>query len=334
MTKALKKRRPVTGIEKLVKTTLLAAGGWILYSTLRINHEMHLPEAVTAERKVFFSEQAGKLSYYTDQKVASRPLVLIHSVNAAASAYEMRPLFEHYRSQRPVFALDLPGFGFSERSSRVYHPELFEKAVLDFLTKEVKEPADVVALSLGGEFAARAAVNQPQRFHSLALISPTGLSQEKSASRSQQARETGSSDMLYPVFSFPVWARAFFDLIATRWSVQYFLNKSFTGPVPQSLVNYSYASAHQPGAENAPLYFLSGKLFTRDVRTRFYEALRVSTLAIYDRDPFTSFEMLPELLQNNKEWQAVRIIPTMGLPHWEQLPRTTAALDQFWQGLA
>ena len=28
--------------------------------------------------------------------------------------------------------------------------------------------------------------------------------------------------------------------------------------------------------------------------------------------------------------RAVRIAPTKGLPHWEKLPETTAALDEFW----
>ena len=77
----MEKNRPQTGIEKLVRTSLLAAGGWILYSKFFINHELPLEEAVTAQRRVFFSEAAGKLSYYTDQQVTGRPLVLIHSVS-------------------------------------------------------------------------------------------------------------------------------------------------------------------------------------------------------------------------------------------------------------
>ena len=39
---------------------------------------------------------------------------------------------------------------------------------------------------------------------------------------------------------------------------------------------------------------------------------------------------LPELLQANDHCRAVRIAPTKGLPHWEKLPETTAALDEFW----
>jgi pimeloyl-ACP methyl ester carboxylesterase len=103
--------------------------------------------------------------------------VLIHSVNAAASAYEMRPIFEQYRGKRPIYALDLPGFGFSERSDRRYTPQLFSEAIADLLRTQVREtqPVDIVALSLGCEFAASVALAMPERVRSLALISPTGL---------------------------------------------------------------------------------------------------------------------------------------------------------------
>jgi pimeloyl-ACP methyl ester carboxylesterase len=46
------------------------------------------------------------------------PMLLVHSVNASASAAEMAPLFDYYRQSRSVYALDLPGFGFSDRSDR------------------------------------------------------------------------------------------------------------------------------------------------------------------------------------------------------------------------
>lgn len=327
-----KHRRP-SGVAKLLNTALMAAAGWIVYSKVAIPHALDLPDAVSAERKVIYTPAVPKLSYYVDSSAAGRPLVLLHSINAAASAYEMRPLFEHFRAQRPVFALDLPGYGFSDRSRRAYTPAVFQNAIIDFLTSAVKEPADVVALSLTSEFAAAAAQSRPDLFNSLTMISPTGLDEDKKKRASQQASSAGSSSWLYPVFSFPLWSRAFFDLIATRASIRYFLSQSFAGPMPDTLVDYAYRSAHQPGAENVPLHFISGKLFSNDISTRVYRQMSTPGLIIYDRDAFTSFEGLPELLNRSANWTAVRIIPTLGLPHWEQLQQTTTALNNFWSGL-
>ena len=61
--------------------------------------------------------------------IPRRPLLLLHSINAAASAYEMKPLFEHYSRERPVYALDFPGYGLSDRSARDYTPRLMTDAI-------------------------------------------------------------------------------------------------------------------------------------------------------------------------------------------------------------
>ena len=121
----------------------------------------------------------------------------------------MKKLFEHYRGKRPVYALDLPGFGFSSRPDREYTPALFTEAVLKFLRTQVPEPADVVALSLGSEFAARAALEAPERFRSLTLISPTGLNTKREARASDKAGKQGGNDGFYKLASNPLWARAF-----------------------------------------------------------------------------------------------------------------------------
>ena len=155
--------------------TINAVVGWILYSRFFIDHNVPLPPALDADRETFSPEGTGTLSYYADRKAGGRPLVLIHAINAAGSAYEVRPLFEHYRGRRPVYALDLPGFGFSERTDRVYSPGLYQQAILDFLAQVVAEPADVLALSLSCEFAAMAARARPDLFRSLAMVSPSGF---------------------------------------------------------------------------------------------------------------------------------------------------------------
>ena len=321
------------GLGFVLGASAAAAGGWIYYSNSRINHHMPLPDAIEADRQVFFGRTTGKLSYYVDRQASGRPLVLVHSVNAAASSYEMRNLFNHYRARRPVFALDLPGFGFSDRTRRSYTPMLFTDAIQDLLGTQVGEPADVVALSLGSEFAARAAREQPERFHSLAFISPSGLNAPAQLRASQRARFNGTSDSLYALFSNPLWSRAFYDLIATRRSIEFFLKQSFVGPVPADLVEYDYLVSHQPGAHYAPVAFVSGQLFTPAIRVNVYELLKTPTLVIYDRDSFVRFEALPGLLRKNPNFRAERIAPTLGLPQFEKLPETINALDTFWQGL-
>jgi pimeloyl-ACP methyl ester carboxylesterase len=312
-------------------TAPLAAG--IAYSAFAVDHAVPLPPAINAERRRLRSPQAGTLSYYVDERGTGRPLVLVHSINAAASAYEMRPLFERYRGQRPVYAPDLPGFGFSERSDRAYSPELYTAALLDLLreVKSDREAPDVVALSLGGEFAARAALQHPELVHSLTLISPTGLTAKEQRNRSERG---SAGNTLYQLFRFPLWSQAFYDLLASRPSIRYFLQMSFVGDPDPELVAYAYATAHQPGARFAPFTFVTGQLFTPDIRESVYERLTVPVLTLYDQDAFVRFDTLPDVLARNPRWRATRIAPTKGLPHFERLDDTTRALDAFWQEIA
>jgi pimeloyl-ACP methyl ester carboxylesterase len=316
----------------VMRSILLLATGWIAYSNLYIKHKVNLPEAIPASRKEFESQTAGKVSYYVDLQGKGKPLVLIHSINAAASAYEMRPLFMAYQGKRPVYALDLPGFGFSDRSSREYSPTFYASVIAEFLETQVKKAADVAALSLSCEFTAQAALARPANFHSLVLISPSGFS-KRSPSSSQKAKRSGFGRRIYELLSAPLWARPLFDLIVTRPSIRYFLSRSFIGPVPTDLVDYAEATAHQPGAEIAPLYFLSGQLFTRDALTSIYDQVEVPALVIYDRDGFVTFDLAPDLVANKENWHAARIVPSLGLPQFEKLDETVAALTDFWNKL-
>lgn len=319
------------GIGGVVSVLASIVGGWLAYSRLFVNHDMRLPLAFNAERRIFTSPRIGVVSYYADTHAPGRPLVLVHAINAAGSAYEMHPLFEFYRVQRPVYAIDLPGFGFSERSNREYTPQLYTQAIVEFMATQVKEPADVVALSLGSEFSARAALERPDLFHTLTMISPSGLSAERKKKASQQVSGTGGSDVAFNMLSFPLWSQAFYDLLGTRPSIRYFLKQSFAGAVPQDLIDYDYLTSHQPGASYAPVYFVSGKLFTPNILEMVYEQLTIPVQVLYDEDFFVSFDQLPHLINVCDNWKAVHITPTRGLPHWEKLTETTRALEDFWR---
>jgi pimeloyl-ACP methyl ester carboxylesterase len=312
---------------------LIAAGTWILYSRFFVNHNLPLPDAIAAKRVVFKSKLGLKLNYYVDRKAVGRSLVFIHGINGGASAFEVKPLFEQYRSSRPVFALELPGFGFSDRPDRVYTPQFFAEAILDFLETQVGEAADLVAISLSCEFAARAAVALPGTVHSLAFISPSGLGEDPGGASLQLIKPGPISEFAYQFLSNPISSQATFDLMSLRISLAHLYRLYFAATAPTALVDYAYVTAHQPGAKNVPLAAMSGRLSTANIRPRFYERIQMPTLVLFDRDPFARFDMLPYMLGSNPSWQESRIAPSYGMPQFEKLSETVHALDHFWGGI-
>lgn len=284
-----------------------------------------LPDALEAPRARFAGTGLPELNYYLDGPADAPPLLLVHSINAAPSAFEMKPLFDHYRATRRVYALELPGFGFSERGDRVYSPQLYADVIRAFLSEVAGARADVITYSLSCEFAARAALEAPEAFRRLVLLSPTGFSKRRLPSAATGKR-------LHRLFSLPGFGQALYALVTTRPSVRYFMNLSFVTKPPEALIDYAHATAHQPGARHAPFYFLSGQLFTADPVGELYTKLALPVLVIHDRDANVSFERLPEVTAGRDNWQTARVAPTLGMPQWEQPEATIAAIDAFWQG--
>ena len=122
----------------------------------------NLPPALAAGQRTV-EKRAGRLSFYVAGE--GPPMLLVHSINAAGSAYEIKPVFEHCVSGHRVFAPDLPGFGFSNRSRRRYDVGLYVAAIRDMLDTVAEDcgpgPVDALALSLSSEFLARVAAESP-----------------------------------------------------------------------------------------------------------------------------------------------------------------------------
>jgi pimeloyl-ACP methyl ester carboxylesterase len=282
-----------------------------------------LPESLNAPRHSLQTRAAGEVAYYADATASGRPLLLIHSINAAPTAREVAPLFDHYRRQRPVYALELPGFGFSERGEMDYRPTLYADTILEFCREVIGESVDALALSTSSEFLARAALAEASRFNSLVLVSPTGMG-------SREPPSGAASDRLRKLFSIPLLSDGLYRGLTTRASIRYFLDMSFESEVPVELVDQAWATARQPGAQYAPFCFLSMSLFTTGAADSLYQPLSVPTLVLYDRDPNINFDRLEELVEHNPNIVEQRIAPTRGLPHWEQPVQTFHALDRFW----
>jgi pimeloyl-ACP methyl ester carboxylesterase len=316
-------------IASLLGLPLAAAAGWIGFSGLFMPHRLNLPPAVSGERRDLRSK-AGRLSYYCAGPENVKPLLLVHSVNAAGSAYEVRPLYERYRESRRVYAPDLPGFGFSDRSNRDYTPRLMTDAVhamvIEIQRIHGDAPIDALALSLASEFLARAAVERREAFRSIALVSPTGF--DRNTPDQAPPGSTRARPRFREALSFPLWSRAFFDLLTSKPSIRYFLQKTWgSKQIDEGLLEYDYLTTHQPGAQHAPYAFVSGFLFSRDIR-RVYSSLELPVWMTHGvRGDFTDYSQTSNFL-TKPNW-SIQTYSTGALPHFEALDEFAQSYDDF-----
>ncbi len=261
---------------------------------------------------------------------AAVPLLLVHSVNAAASAFEIKPLFEHYRRQRPVYALDLPGYGLSDRSDRFYSLRLMTDAVAAVVdaigARHAGVPVDAIAVSLSSEYLARAAVERPDRHRSVCLVSATGLQGDRT--RRGPPGATRGKRWLLSVLGRAPWSPGLFRLLTKPGVIRYFLEKTWgSKSIDEGLLAYDIVTTRQPGAQYAPFHFLSAFLFSADV-TRLYESLAMPTLLIHGtRGDFTDYRGAERLVRDHG-WRR-HVMQAGALPYFEDLADFAAAYARF-----
>ncbi|NNJ10026.1 alpha/beta fold hydrolase [Chloroflexales bacterium ZM16-3] len=209
-----------------------------------------------------------------------RPVLLVHSINAAASAFEMRGPFAQLQGDSEVHAFDLLGYGNSDRPARRYSAEDYIDQIGAQLER-IGEPTAVVASSLGAAYAVAAADRWPERVRALVLACPVGIS--------QLAKPAGPLGWaIYRILRGPV-GRQIFRWLTSEAGTRYFLGRqAYHNPAsltPETVASFSTA-AQRPGGYYAPICFLSG-LLNCDIAAA-YGRLRQPILIIWGKQATTT----------------------------------------------
>lgn len=253
------------------------------------------------------------------------PLVLLHSIDVAASSFEMKPIFDHLAefTSRPIYALDWLGFGRSDRPPLRYSSAMYLRQLRRFLSEHLHQPADVIALSQGAEYASEIARTLPYLVHRLVLISPAGISTSTTAPPWRRAvvsisDSIGAFEVFYYRMTRPQVMRRYFERQIFR-----------RGHVPVELIQYGRDASLVIGAHHAPRYFIQGDLAVRDDA---YDDLPVPTLMIApedDSDLVQRFDGLEQLAAENPEYVRTERLPGGLMPQWEVPNQLFDAVDRF-----
>ena len=128
-------------------------------------------QATTSFEKLFWTWQGYKIQYTV--MGTGRPLVLVHGFGASMG---------HWRKNIPVlaaagyqvFALDLLGFGGSDKPPLNYTVEVWVELLKDFCTAHIQEPAIFIGNSIGGLLCLMVVAEHPEVAAGGVLINSAG----------------------------------------------------------------------------------------------------------------------------------------------------------------
>jgi haloalkane dehalogenase len=114
------------------------------------------------------SVRAGDLTLAYRELGAGPPVLLLHGW--PTSSYLWREVMPSIADKNRVVALDLPGFGGSDKPDARYGFEFFERAIDDFLTEQGIEELGIAGHDLGGPIAVHWTLARPERVTKLAIL--------------------------------------------------------------------------------------------------------------------------------------------------------------------
>ncbi|HEX7295355.1 MAG TPA: alpha/beta fold hydrolase [Pyrinomonadaceae bacterium] len=185
------------------------------------------------------------------------PIVFVHGIGAGLSSFMWRKNFDVLADNFRVYALDLLGFGFSDKPPAApYSSRLYVELVSDFIRDVVGQPANVVASSLGAAYAVQTAEQHPESVNAMILNAPAGYA-------TLNTRPGMAGAAFYGLLQSPVLGTSFYNVMASERSIREYAQRTLFYDhkrVTERLVAHLYATSHQPGAQHAIAAFLSGYL--------------------------------------------------------------------------
>lgn len=277
----------------------------------------------------------GIMAYYTpapggmwdtaDSAPKQGTLVCLHSLGGGSSAYEWSKVYGALAADYRIIAPDLVGWGQSAHPQRDYCPADYCDMIAHLIEQVAGAPAIVAATSLTAGVVVQLAIQRPELFKALFLVSPSG----------NDDFGVGYGFSLPAILAgTPVIDRLIYQFGAANEAAvtQFLTNFLFAHPerITDEIVQAYTFCTQQPNAEYAALASLKGDICF-DL-TRYIGQLTVPTTIVGgEKAWFNRPDKTKRLAAMNLQAiQTVHMVPDVGvLPHVEAPAVVTGLLRAF-----
>ncbi|MBZ0160715.1 MAG: alpha/beta hydrolase [bacterium] len=197
-----------------------------------------------------------------------RPMVLLHGWGTSAES--MGAVAKSLEDRFRVYALDLPGFGWTPAAAAPWGTWEYAAYVEAFMDRVGIPVAGLIGHSFGGRIALALASRWPDRVRSLILVASAGIRPTRGP---LYHMKVGATKLAKRLFSFPIWGR---------------LGERKVAEIYRRVGSRDYRNA-------GPLRATLVKVVGEDLRS-ILSSIRVPTLIIWgDKDqevPFSSMQIM------------------------------------------
>jgi pimeloyl-ACP methyl ester carboxylesterase len=277
----------------------------------RRDERLQMPASASGQRMTVASSRR----MYVEARGAG-PLTPVLFVHGFASNRETWTTIEPtLRAQRRTVAVDLPGFGLSDRFEGDYSPEALADDLASVLTQLNIAQCDIVAHSWGSSVTLAFALRHPARVRRLVLIG-AWVFEEQIPPFFRWAREPGVGEGLFGLF------------YAERLDDRAGLGFAAGTEVSQQTVDSIERSLERPGTVRAALAAVRGQYFVH--LEQQYHRVTASTLVVYGDEDRVALPRYGARLANELPAGRYVSVPRAGhFPMFESAGTVRALVEAF-----
>ena len=121
----------------------------------------------------YYEWRFGKIRFI--KKGTGSPILLLHELIPGSSQYEFNSIVAALSKTNEVYAIDLLGYGLSDKPNLTYTNYLYVQLISDFIKKIINKKTDVVASGSSFSIAIMACHNDPEIINRIVGINPESI---------------------------------------------------------------------------------------------------------------------------------------------------------------
>ena len=142
-----------------IKTFLVLSGitTCVIHIVNRIQYSLYtVKNYLKISNNSYYEWRFGKIRYI--KKGSGSPILLIHDLTVGSSVYEFHQIIDSLAEHHEVYAIDLLGYGLSDKPDMTYTNYLYVQLIIDFIKNSITKKTDIIATGDSCQIAVMACI--------------------------------------------------------------------------------------------------------------------------------------------------------------------------------